>query len=219
MSFAVTEATTPTPAQLGVGARLSVAVMDSDYVRILLAALDRADASGLEISTDEISTYVGGSEIDVLRYVTQVIAGAASSSAHVSAQLLLSRGCPGEVTCDLSPTAALPAVQVSPAARTGIRAAAHWSLYPLTDGAPTRSEGLEPDHMRDIAAAVELARSTGTYAGSAHFATRLDGDLADVLSTVASGWLLVGRTVAHVTTHVTLSMNSPTTVATDGAIR
>lgn len=64
--------------------------------------------------------------------------------------------------------------------------------------------------MRDIYAAIDYAKKAGTYAGSEHFATRLVGDVADVLATAAAGWVLVGRSVQHVTSHLTLSLNSPT---------
>lgn len=86
-----------------------------------------------------------------------------------------------------------------------MRAAAHWSLYPLSSGA-----GEDTDYMAGIYAAIAHARDLGVLTGSEHYATRLDGDLADVLAAVASGWLLVGRRVRHVTSHVTLSLNSPT---------
>ena len=46
-------------------------------------------------------------------------------------------------------------------------------------------------------------------APSEHFVTRLDGDLSDVLTAVAAGWLGAARHVRHVVTHVTLSMHSP----------
>ena len=42
-----------------------------------------------------------------------------------------------------------------------------------------------------------------------HLVTRLDGDLADVLSTVAAGWLGAASTVRHVVTHVTIALASP----------
>ncbi|MGO2598151.1 YkoF family thiamine/hydroxymethylpyrimidine-binding protein [Microbacterium gubbeenense] len=64
--------------------------------------------------------------------------------------------------------------------------------------------------MGAIYAAIEQAKKTGVFTGSDHFATRLDGDLAEVLETVANAWIGVGRTVQHVTTHVTVSINSPT---------
>jgi len=193
-----------TPQQYGVGARLTLSVYDSDYVRIILDALEQADTARLTVKTDDVSTFVGGTESDILRFLRDVITATAASGAHLSASILLSRGCPGELQCALPPgVAALGAdpVRLDPA---GVDAAAHWSLYPLLD------EGAGGDHMDAIYAAIEQANTTGVFTGSEHFATRLDGDLSEVLETVANAWIGVGRTVQHVTTHVTLSINSPT---------
>ena len=63
--------------------------------------------------------------------------------------------------------------------------------------------------MRDIYAAIDRARDNGTFVASEHFVTRLAGDLGEVLATVVAGWTGVGRSVQHVTSHLTLSLNSP----------
>ena len=192
-----------TPQQYGVGARFTLSVYSSKYVDVILEALRKADATDLLIETDDISTFVSGSEQRIMEYLHAVIAVAASSGEHISATILLSRGCPGELQCELPPDH--PAVGASPVVlqRDGIRARAHWSLYPLLDGT---SDG---DHMAPIYEAIEHAKGSGIYSGSDHYATRLDGDLADVLSTVANGWIGVGHVVQHVATHVTVSINSP----------
>lgn len=191
------------------GARFTVAVMDAGFAEIILGALADADATDLDIATDRVSTLVRGSEQRVLEYIVAVIAGVARGGHHVSASVLLSRGCPGEVTCSTTPglLAEAAAVPVLPA--TGIRASAHWSLYPLDD---TGRPGESPDHLRDIYAAIDYAKELGTYQRGEHYATLLEGDLADVLGTVAAGWVLVGRTVQHVTSHAVLSIASPTEV-------
>lgn len=196
-----------TPQQYGVGARFTLSVYDSDYVRIILGALEQADRTGLTLETNDISTFVGGTERRVLEFLRDVIGAAAASGAHISAAILLSRGCPGELACALP--AGVPALGAAPVALTpvGVRARAHWSLYPLLDG------GSEGDHMSPIYAAIEDAKTAGIYSGSDHFATRLDGDLAAVLQTAANGWIGVGGVVQHVTTHLTVSLNSPTQIA------
>ncbi len=200
-------ADTLTPAQYGVGARFTLSIYDDRYVAIILDALGAADASGLTVETGDISTFVAGGEADILRYLRDVIAHAAASGAHLSAGILLSRGCPGELQCELPP--GVTAIGGGPVALepTGVRARAHWSLYPLLDG----HDGGE--HMTGIYDAIRLAKDNGTFSGSDHFATRLDGDLADVLGTIASGWLMVGAHVQHVTTHATISINSPSRIA------
>ena len=155
-----------------------------------------------------MSTVVRGSEQRVLEFLSAVIAGAASGGHHVSASVLLSRGCPGELACAIDANVLATATAPPVLPPTGVDAAAHWSLYPLDDGT-TGAAAPSPDHMRDIYAAIDHAKSLGTYTGSVNFATRLDGDLADVLASIAAGWVLVGRSVQHVVSHATLSINSP----------
>lgn len=199
-----------TPAQLGVGARLSLHPMTSGFVDVILGALAAGDTSRLEVATDDVSTFVRGTEADVLTYLRDVIAAAAPEGVHTVAQVLLSRGCPGEVACELPDDVVLSPVELPGLAPTGLRASAHWALYPLDDGGPAADgTARRGDHMAGIYAAIERARERGTLTRGEHFVTRLDGDLADVLATVADGWLLVGREVRHVTTHVTISLGSP----------
>lgn len=195
------------PVQYGVGARFTLSVYDDKYAKIILDALGAADASDLTIETNDISTFIGGSEQRIMEYLREVIAHAAATGVHLSAQILLSRGCPGELQCELPAGVSAiggDAVRLAP---VGVRARAHWSLYPLLDG------GATGEHMTGIYEAVEIARTAGVYARSDHYATLLDGDLADVLATVASAWLLVGKQVQHVTTHVTISINSPSQIS------
>ena len=195
------------PVEFGVGARITLSAMSDDYVRILLDALSSADATGLELQTGAVSTFAAGGEADLVRYLVELVAAAGRSGAHVSATIHFSRGCPGEVVCELPGGAGPLAAEIPDVSPTGVSAVAEWALYPLED---TARAGVEPDHMRDIYAAIDFARELGTFEASEHFVTRLSGDVADVIRTVAAGWILVGRTVQHVTSHVTLSINSPT---------
>jgi hypothetical protein len=39
--------------------------------------------------------------------------------------------------------------------------------------------------------------------------TRLEGDLGSILETAVAGWIQVGRSVQHVVSHLTISVNSP----------
>jgi len=185
---------------LGVGARLSLHPHCDDYVDVITSALAAADASRVDVRTDDVSTFVRGSEADVVRYVYDVLAAAAETRWHVVAHVLLSRGCPGEVSCTLPDDALLDSVAAPNLARVGVPASAHWALYPLDDTGG--------DHLGHIMAAIATAGSAATTR-SEHFVTRLDGDLADVLTAVAAGWLEAARHVRHVVTHVTVSMHSP----------
>ena len=202
----MTQSPTLTPATFGVGARITLAAMSDDYVSIVLGSLEAADSTGLETQTGAVSTFVSGAESDLVRYLVQLVGAAGRSGAHVSATIHFSRGCPGEVVCELPGGAGPLAAEIPDVAATGVSAVAEWALYPLEDGVRA---GTAPDHMRDIYAAIDFARELGTFEASEHFVTRLSGDVADVIRTVAAGWILVGRTVQHVTSHVTLSINSP----------
>jgi hypothetical protein len=193
-----------TAADLGVGARFSLHPASDDAVRVILDALASADRERVTVTTDDVSTLVRGTEQDVVRYVHDVLAAAGRHGTHVAAHVQLSRGCPGEVACALPDDVVLSAVAPPDLPPTGLRAAAHWALYPLDDGTP----GHPGDHMRAIEQAIAVARARATVSAS-HFVTRLDGDLADVLGAVADAWLAAARHVRHVVAHVTITLHSP----------
>lgn len=190
-------------ADFGVGARITLSVMSDDFVEIILGALAETDASGLQVETDQVSTFIRGDELRICQFLSELIAAAARSGKHVSAAVILSRGCPGEVcrVVDQLPEAEAPRLSA-----TGVAVTAQWALYPLADSA---SGGIDADHMREIYQVIERSKRLGTYLRGDHFVTTLAGDVADVLATVADGWISVGRHIQHVATHVTISANSP----------
>ncbi|MBF4550211.1 YkoF family thiamine/hydroxymethylpyrimidine-binding protein [Pseudoclavibacter sp. VKM Ac-2888] len=200
------ETITQDPLAFGVGARVTVSVMSDRYVDVILAALDAADSSGLVLETGDVSTYAGGDEQSLLRWLTDLSQHIAATGLHASIQVLLSRGCPGEAVCDLPGGAGPRRVDAPRGRRSGSFASAEWALYPLEDaGSAERT----PDHMREIYAAIETAKASGTFVASEHFVTKLTGDLGRVLETVAVAWAGVGAHVQHVTSHLTISLNSP----------
>ncbi|MEE6280770.1 YkoF family thiamine/hydroxymethylpyrimidine-binding protein [Georgenia sunbinii] len=203
------------PRQLGIGMRFSIHPHCDDFVDVILGALgdvERAGlTAGLDVVTDDVSTYVTArdapAEQQLARYLAGVIAAASrrSGGGHVVAHAMFSRGCPGEVSCDLAVTG-LPGATPVDLPATGVPAAAHWSLYPLLDSGSDHG-----DHLPIIEAAIARAKERGTVA-STHYATRLSGDVADVLATAVDAWAEVGARVPHVVTHLTVSVGSPTTV-------
>lgn len=203
------------PLRFGVGARVTIAVMADRYSEIILGALQDTDLSALEVRTGDVSTWLGGDEAALLQALTDLASAVASTGEHASIALMLSRGCPGEAVCETPGGAGPRSVPIPQGRRTGQYASAEWSLYPLADSAPGTetdsgpSSGRRPDHMRDIYAAIEHARSSGIEVSTDHYATRLAGDLGLILETVVAAWVLTGQSVQHVTTHLTISVNSP----------
>lgn len=179
------------------GARFTLSVLDSNFTEIILSALDGADATRVKVTRGDISTHVSGDLADVIQYITDVIATAAHRGVHASATIMLAYVRPtGLPDRSLQPLTPLPQV--------GLRARAHWTV-------PTNAHGATP--------AIQLARDLDTWSGEEPFVTRLDGDLATVLETVAGGVLLTSEPSATSTTHVTISLNSPSPILdepTDG---
>ncbi|GAA4428902.1 YkoF family thiamine/hydroxymethylpyrimidine-binding protein [Georgenia halophila] len=223
-----TDAAGASPAELGVGMRFSIHPHTDRFVDVILGALADVEEAGLTdgltTETDEVSTYVGATtapaEQRLAAYLSAVIAAASrrSGGGHVVVHVLLSRGCPGETTCDLSVTG-LPDAEPIELEPTGITAAAQWSLYPLLDaGGPASASNngddngnaSSGDHMAHIESAIAAAHGRGTAATPAHYATKLTGDIAEVLATAVDAWAQVGAHVPHVVTHLTISVGSPT---------
>lgn len=201
--------TTPTDlidhaAAAGIGARITLSVMADDYIALITDALAATDSTGLLIDTDRVSTFVRGDEQRIAEYLRDLIAAASGSGHHVVAHLLLSRGCPGEV-CGIVPAPTRDHLRL---AASGVEVQAQWSLYPLADaGGPAPADG--SDHLAPVWAAIDQARKERTFLRAEHFVTTLAGDLADVLSTVFSTWLVAGASVPHVATHLTIGVHSP----------
>ncbi len=211
-----------TPERLGIGMRLSVHPHCDSFEEAILGALSDVAATGLGddlvVETDEVSTYVGAlgepAEQRLATFAVALIAAAhrRCGQGHVVAHLLFSRGCPGEVTCNLEKTGLPTPVPIDLEA-TGIHAAAQWSLYPLMDGS---SDG--GDHMAHIEAAIESAKARGVAASANHYVTKLTGDLGEVVATAVDAWAQVGAVVPHVVTHLSVSVASPSVAASTSAV-
>src|SRR5690625_4971608 len=119
------------PAQYGVGARFTLSVYADEYVSIILDALAAGDSRGLTIETGDISTYVSGAEQRIYEFLLEVISHAAQTGVHLSASILFSRGCPGELQCELPEGVKAIGAHIDATEPVNVRARAHWSLYPL----------------------------------------------------------------------------------------
>ncbi len=191
------------PAEFGIGARITVAIAGDDGSELARAVLG-APADGLLVTADDVSIHVTGPEDRLLTYLVAILHAAGGSGRAVTAAVQLSRGCPGGVTCALPPGGAVFWSEVPRLAATGVRARAQWALYPLDDGGHGNA-----DHMRDIYAVIEEGERRGTVREVRNYVTTLEGDLSEVFETVGAAWIVAGRSVQHVATHLTLWINAP----------
>jgi energy-coupling factor transport system substrate-specific component len=191
----------PAHEALGVGMRVALHPMAEGFIDVILGALDEVDAGDLAVTTTDVSTLVMGPEPALARWLRDLVLAAdrRADGAHLVLNVLLSRGCPGAVRCDPSALPALPAVDPVDRPPTGLRAAAHWALYPLG------GEG----HMAAIERAIDAAASPTLEVTPDRFVTRLDGDLAQVVGAAVDAWTAAGAVVPHVTSHLFLSIRSP----------
>ena len=185
------------------GARFSIYPMTARYVPVILEAIDGLARSGLEVETDEVSTFIKGDRNDVWSTLEGAFAKAARSGEHVVMTALLSHGCPGEELCEIDPrTGTADAPRTHPGA--GVRVSCQWSLYPLG----------EPGYMDVIYKAIADTKDAGVFSQGRHFVSHLDGDLDRVLGSIRRAFDLACESAAHVAAHITLSANSPTGKAT-----
>ena len=191
----------------GIGARVTLAVMSADYAEIILGSLRKADATGLEVETGDVSTFVAGREPGH---------AAVSEPAHFGGGPQRCPRCRHRAL--LSGLSRRSAVRSSGRSRplrseiveleeAGMSAAAEWAR---TRWRTRAAMAWARTICGTSTPPFDYAKAKGTFVKSEHFVTRLEGDLARILETVAAGWVLVGRTVQHVTSHLTLSLNSPT---------
>ena len=182
------------------GARFSLYPMTDRYVPVILDAIEGLGDTGLEVETDDVSTFIGGDRDRVFGELTRVFAAAARTGEHVVMTVLLSHGCPGETYCESTGQIRVPAQAAGEGAKSGVAVSAQWSLYPMgSDG-----------YMDVIYREIDRTRRAGVFAKGAHFVSGLRGDLTDVLGAIRASFDAACADAEHVVAHATVSANSPT---------
>jgi uncharacterized protein YqgV (UPF0045/DUF77 family) len=182
------------------GARFSLYPMTDRYVAVILEAIKGLRDTGLEVETDDVSTFIGGDRDRVFGELTRVFAAAARTGEHVVMTVLLSHGCPGETYCESTGEIRVPAETHTQGDKSGVAVTAQWSLYPLgSDG-----------YMDVIYREIDRTKRAGVFAKGAHFVSGLRGDLTEVLGAIRSSFDAACADAGHVVAHATVSVNSPT---------
>jgi hypothetical protein len=181
------------------GARFSLYPMSDRYVPIILGAIDGIRDRGLEVETDDVSTFVGGDRNAIWSTLEDVFAKAARTGEHVVMTALVSHGCPGETYCEPDPMSGTARARPE---HTGadVPASAQWSLYPL---------GI-PGYMDVIYDEIDRTKRDGAFTGGAHFVSKLEGDACTVVDVIRRAFDDACGRASHVVAHITLSANSPT---------
>ena len=182
------------------GARISLYPMTDRYIGVIREAIKGLRDTGLEIETDEVSTFIGGDRDRVFGELTRVFATAAGTGEHVVMTILLSHGCPGETYCESTGEIRVPVPTTIEGAKSGVTVSAQWSLYPLG------SDGYMDVIYREIA----RTKTANVFAKGAHFVSGLRGDLTDVIGAIRNSFDAACADAGHVVAHATVSANSPT---------
>ena len=181
------------------GARFSLYPMTDRYVPVIINSIEGIRERGLEVETDDVSTFIGGDRNAIWSTLEDVFAKAARTGEHVVMTLLVSHGCPGETYCEPDPMTGTARAPVAHAGRD-VNVSAQWSLYPLG----------QPGYMDVIYDEIDRTKRDGVYSGGALFVSKLEGDLYTVLDRVRAAFDDACGRVSHVAAHITLSANSPT---------
>ncbi len=182
------------------GARISLYPMSDRYIPIILEAIKGLRDTGLEVETDDVSTFIGGDRDRVFGEVERIFGAAAQTGEHVVMTVLLSHGCPGETYCETTGEIRAPAPGTKRGHERGVEVSAQWSLYPLGNS----------DYMEVIYREIDRTKRAGVFARGQHFVSTLRGDLAELLGAIRVSFDTACVDAGHVVAHVTLSTNSPT---------
>src|SRR2546427_11520414 len=176
------------------GARFSLYPMTERYIAIILEAVKGLHETGLEVETDDVSTFVGGDRNRVFDELARVFAAAARTGEHVVMTVLLSHGCPGETYCEATGEVRTPRPAAPDLGKSGVNVRCQWSLYPL--GAP--------GYMDVICREVDPTKGVGVFARGAHFVSGLTAELSEVLPAIRTSFCAACADVGHVGPHATL---------------
>lgn len=171
--------------------------MSDHFVPIIIDALERTNTSKVWIKSDDISTCVRGRHEHVFDVVKAIFSHAAASKEHVTLASTFSVGCPGDTEGDVFMSE--DDIRLNNIPTGDIETAVQFALYPM---------GVA-DYMDIIAEAVQNADREGTFSGGIHYASRLDGTIEAVFSSLENAFLNASMRTSHLVMTATLSCNSP----------
>ena len=182
------------------GCRFSLYPMDSDFVPIILGALEETDTSAVWSQSDALSTVYRGKLPYVADAVKALFINAWRPQVHMALEGQFSKGCPGDCDGDSVLDRTGEAPNAAKVAGRHFPVLCKIALYPM---------GV-PDYIDHIAKVWRMAEEAGLQPVTIHYATRLTGDVQDIFAFLEAVCRLMEQSVPHYILHFTLSVNSPT---------
>lgn len=183
-----------------VGCRFSVFPMTDRFVEVIMGALRSVDTTKVWIQTDDVSTCVRGRMEHVFDVTRAIFAHAAASGVHTVLQGTYSIGCPGDSDADVYMDEDPTTLNSDIGKHAHIETACQFALYPLgTD-----------NYMEVIYGEVQRAKAAGTFNGSVHYASRLDGALSQVFESLQDAFQhAIQSDHSHLVMTAVVSAHSP----------
>ncbi|EHB56647.1 YkoF family thiamine/hydroxymethylpyrimidine-binding protein [Paenibacillus lactis] len=183
-----------------VGCRFSVFPMTDRFVEVIMGALESVHTDKVWIHTDDVSTCVRGRAEHVFDVTRAIFAHAAASGVHTVFNGTYSIGCPGDTDADVYMSEDSGVLNSELGPHADIETACQFALYPL---------GTE-HYMDIIYGEVQRAKEKGTFGGSVHYASRLDGTLSRVFESLEDAFKHAIQTdTSHLVMTAVVSAHSP----------
>ncbi|VTR38760.1 YkoF family thiamine/hydroxymethylpyrimidine-binding protein [Paenibacillus lautus] len=183
-----------------VGCRFSVFPMTDRFVEVITEALRSVDTEKVWIQTDDVSTCIRGRAEHVFDVTRAIFAHAAASGVHTVFNGTYSIGCPGDTDADAYMDEDSTRLNHDIGERADIETACQFALYPMGNA----------NYMDVIYAEVDRAKTAGTFGGSVHYASRLDGSLSRVFGSLEDAFQhAIQSDSSHLVMTAVVSAHSP----------
>jgi uncharacterized protein YqgV (UPF0045/DUF77 family) len=184
------------------GIRFSLYPMDSSYEKIILHSLSTINTSKVFNETDALSTVYRGRLKQVYDCMGALFIGARVPGVHMVLEGQASKGCPGDVDAD-----SFLAEDDTPLNRPNLnienfQVIGKLALYPLGT----------PSYIDIIAHVFRMAEKAGLKPRIIHYATRIEGNVFEVLDFLEDVSRYSQDNCSHYVLHFTISVESPSVV-------
>ncbi len=200
VDYSSCSAGTPGSGQNIAGCLFMLAPMTDRYEDVIMGAVGKVDTSNVWSSTGRMGTVYRGRAADVIDAVEACFAFAWKPDVHMTLEMTLSGGCPGDSDEDY-----VLGDAAEPANRRALEEVhfpvdCKFSLYPLGTDA----------YMKGIEDVVNRAIDMGIFSRTAHYATELKGDVHELFDYFSWAFEYCREHFSHTVLEITMSVNSPT---------